>query len=102
MSDIDIVDKLRDKFYELRQIQQSGVGYAYVEGIPEMLYEASMEIHRLQALAYSYPPNRPYLPEGITWRQEYEVFHEQMTKMTAESFADWQHVMKEDNTHGTE
>jgi hypothetical protein len=99
---MDIVDRLRLKFRELRHRQASGVPYAEIQGIPEMLNEAAMEIHRLQGLVYSYPPNESYSPDGTTWRQEYEDFHDRMVNMTNEDFSDWQHVMKDEKTNGTE
>jgi hypothetical protein len=96
------VDKLRLKFRELRLRQASGVQYSEIQGIPELLYEAAIEIHRLQGLAYSYPQNSSYAPEGTTWRQEYEEFHDRMVNMTNEDFSDWQCAMKEEKTDGTE
>jgi hypothetical protein len=96
---MDIVDKLRLKFRELRHRQASGVSYSEIEGIPELLYDAAIEIHRLQGLAYSYPQNSSYAPEGTTWRQEYEDFHDRMVKMTSEDFSHWQSVMKDDSTN---
>jgi hypothetical protein len=99
---MDIVDKLRLKFRELRLRQVSGASCPEIEGTPELLYDAAMEIHRLQGLAYSYPQKSSFAPEGTTWRQEYEDFHDRMVNMTSEDFSHWQSVMKDDNTHGTE
>lgn len=105
MAKMDIVDRLQSMYYELRQRQAFGNGTG-LDGIPELLYDASIKIHDLQGLAFSYPPDSEHNPKGTTWREEYEALRERMTKMSACDFNDWQSVMRDDDddnkTHGTE
>lgn len=94
---MDIVDRLRSMYYELRQKQ--AFGETAVDGIPELLYDASIKIHDLQGLAYSYPPDNAHNPKGTTWREEYETLFERMTKISASDFSDWQSVMRDDDNN---
>lgn len=94
---MDIVDRLRSMYYELKQKQAFGQG-AGLQGIPELLHEASMKIHELQGLTYSYPPDASINPKGVTWREEHDELHRRMGKMSCDDLNDWQAGIGYDET----
>jgi hypothetical protein len=97
---MDIVDRLQFRYYELREQQAMGNKNPSAEGLPELLYDASIEIHNLQGLAYAYPPHPDRGMRGITWREEYENLLARMTGMTPKDLSEWQEF--NNNTSGTE
>jgi hypothetical protein len=95
MSDkIDIVDRLTIALDEVsgevaRQHEFTG------ESLPQLLMDARDELHRLQGMVYSLPPQPPHLVDGTTWREEYEHLWDRLMRMSGDDFLHWQSVMKD-------
>lgn len=94
MSDkMDIVDRLTIALEEVSRNRAKYHEYTS-ESLPQLICNARDAIHELQAQVYAYPPSPPHIPQGSTWRQEYEMLWDLLLKMSAEEFLVWKGIME--------
>jgi hypothetical protein len=91
---IDIVDRLTVALEEVGRVRAQMHEHT-TESLPKLIMDARDELHRLQGLVYSIPPQPPHVVDGVTWREEYEHLWERLLRMSGDDFTQWQSVMRD-------